>query len=103
MPDIYRFADVEVNFERYEAKKKGELIEMSPREFEMLKLFAIHESEIVTRDMFLQEVWGYDTAPTTRTVDNFVAKLRQAHRGRSGTTPGTSSPSTAWATNSFLR
>lgn len=77
VPAEFHFGDVEVNFERYEAKKSGEAIEMTPREFEMLKLFASHEGEIVTREMFLQEVWGYDTAPSTRTVDNFVAKLRQ--------------------------
>lgn len=77
VPEVYNFGDIEINFERYEAKKKGQLVDMSPREFEMLKLFAMHEGEIVTREMFLREVWGYDTAPTTRTVDNFVAKLRQ--------------------------
>ena len=77
VPEVYNFGDIEINFERYEAKKKGQLVDMSPREFEILKLFAMHEGEIVTREMFLREVWGYDTAPTTRTVDNFVAKLRQ--------------------------
>ncbi len=77
LPAMYRFGNIEVNFERYEAKKNGELLDMTPREFEMLRLFASHEGDIVTREMFLQEVWGYDTAPSTRTVDNFVAKLRQ--------------------------
>ena len=66
-----------IDFEHYTAREDGKPVEMSPREFEMLKLFIHHEGETLTRDQFLRDVWGYDTAPSTRTVDNFVAKLRQ--------------------------
>lgn len=66
-----------IDFEHYSASEDGKPIEMSPREFEMLKLFIHNEGETLSRDQFLHDVWGYDTAPPTRTVDNFVAKLRQ--------------------------
>lgn len=73
----YEFDDFYVDFERYEATKGGEPIELSPREFEMLRLMAEHRGEIVSREMFLEEVWGYESLPSTRTVDNHIAKLRQ--------------------------
>lgn len=73
----YRFADVVLNFDKYTAAKSGELLDFSPREFEMLRLFVENENEIVTRDQFLKEVWGYTNYPATRTVDNHIAKLRQ--------------------------
>ena len=73
----YRFGDFVVCFDKYTATKEGQPLELSPREFEMLRLFVENENEIVTRDQFLREVWGYDNSPTTRTVDNHIAKLRQ--------------------------
>jgi DNA-binding response OmpR family regulator len=73
----YQFGDFYVNFERYEATKGNEPIELSPREFEILRLLAEHRGEIVSREMFLEEVWGYESLPSTRTVDNHIAKLRQ--------------------------
>ena len=73
----YSFGDVELNFKTYEAKRAGRVIELSPREFETLRYLVIHEGEVVTRDRLLEEVWGYNAFPLTRTVDNHVAKLRQ--------------------------
>ncbi len=73
----YQFNGFYINFDRYEATKEGEPFELSPREFEMLRLLAEHRGEIVSREMFLEEVWGYDSFPSTRTVDNHIAKLRQ--------------------------
>lgn len=75
--DLYRFGDVELNFGRHEAQKRGQPLELSPREFGMLKYFAQHRGETVTRDQLLDEVWGYDNFPLTRTVDNHIARLRQ--------------------------
>ena len=50
---------------------------MSVREIEVLRYLAEHEDSIVTRDMLLDEVWGYDAFPTTRTVDNYILSLRK--------------------------
>ena len=75
--DIYRFGDVELNFGRHHAQKAGQALELSAREFGMLKYFVQHRGETVTRDQLLDEVWGYDNFPLTRTVDNHIARLRQ--------------------------
>lgn len=75
--DLYRFGDVELDFGRYQAQKRGQPLELSPREFGMLKYFVRHRGETVTRDQLLDEVWGYDNFPLTRTVDNHIARLRQ--------------------------
>jgi two-component system alkaline phosphatase synthesis response regulator PhoP len=72
-----QFGDVEVNFTRHEARKAGIPIEMSPRELAILKYFVSRPGEIITRERLLNEVWGYDAFPFTRTVDNHIAKLRQ--------------------------
>ncbi|MEM1117645.1 MAG: response regulator transcription factor [Bacteroidota bacterium] len=61
----------------YEATVDGEAVPMTHLEAEVLRYFAAHPGAIVSRDELLAEVWGYDAAPTTRTVDNFILKLRQ--------------------------
>jgi DNA-binding response OmpR family regulator len=71
------FGDVQVNFKTFEASKAGRPLELSPREFKMMKYFAEHRGEVVTRDQLLDSVWGYDGLPLTRTVDMHIAKLRQ--------------------------
>ncbi len=72
-----QFGDVEINFRTFEANKRGCPIELSPREFKMLKYFVEHRGEVVTRDQLLDHVWGYEGLPLTRTVDMHIAKLRQ--------------------------
>ncbi len=76
LPDEIRFDDVVVNFVSYEASKGGKLLEMTPKEFSMLRLLASRAGEVVTREDLLNEVWGYENYPTTRTVDNHIAGLR---------------------------
>jgi DNA-binding response OmpR family regulator len=73
----YKFGDVELDFRKYRAVRAGRPIDLSPREFEILKFLILHENEIVTRDQLLDEVWGLENYPITRTVDNHIAKLRQ--------------------------
>lgn len=73
----YRFGSVALDFEKYQASKGGRAIDLSAREFEILKYFIQHRGETLTRDQLLDEVWGYDNYPITRTVDNHIAKLRQ--------------------------
>jgi DNA-binding response OmpR family regulator len=75
--ESFAFGDVELNFRKFVASKSGELLELSAREFEILRYLIRHRGEIVTRDQLLDEVWGYDSTPITRTVDNHIAKLRQ--------------------------
>jgi DNA-binding response OmpR family regulator len=72
----YSFGDIELNFRTYEATKSGKAVELSPREFDTLKYLIVHEGEVVTRDQLLENVWGYNAFPLTRTVDNHIAKLR---------------------------
>jgi DNA-binding response OmpR family regulator len=76
LPDALRFADIEVDFRRYEAKRRGKHLEMTRKEFAILRFLASREGEVVTRDELLNEVWGYDAFPVSRTVDNHVAMLR---------------------------
>jgi DNA-binding response OmpR family regulator len=82
----YRFADVELDFEGYKARRGGEALELSPREFELLRYLIERKGETVTRDQLLEDVWGYESYPSTRTVDTHIAKLR-AKIGDSGSEP----------------
>lgn len=74
--EVYTFGDVSLNFRTHEAKKAGRALELSAREFEILKYFVGRRGEPVTRDQLLEEVWG-GRYPFSRTVDNHIAKLRQ--------------------------
>jgi DNA-binding response OmpR family regulator len=76
LPAELRFDDVAVDFKRFEARKAGKAIEMSRKEFGILRLLAARHGEVVERSELLDEVWGYDQFPTTRTVDNHIALLR---------------------------
>jgi DNA-binding response OmpR family regulator len=76
LPAELRFGNVTVDFRRYEARKGGRPVELTRKEFGLLRMLAAREGEPVTRDDLLNEVWGYDASPTTRTVDNHVASLR---------------------------
>ncbi|MGD0015091.1 MAG: response regulator transcription factor [Bryobacteraceae bacterium] len=76
LPDELRFDDVVVNFVSYEVQKGGQPLEMTRKEFQLLRLLASRAGEVVTRDDLLNEVWGYENYPTTRTVDNHIAGLR---------------------------
>jgi two-component system alkaline phosphatase synthesis response regulator PhoP len=82
----YRFSDLELDFETYRAKKGNEALDLSPREFELLRYLIERKGETVTRDKLLEDVWGYESYPSTRTVDTHIAKLR-AKIGDSGSEP----------------
>jgi len=75
--DFYEFDDVKVNFKNMETTKGDKHIKMSLKEYELLKFFIRHIDEVVTRNTLLDEVWGYDVFPTTRTVDNYIMMLRK--------------------------
>jgi DNA-binding response OmpR family regulator len=82
----YHFADIELDFEVYQAKKGDAVLELSPREFELLRYLIERKGETVSRDRLLEDVWGYESYPSTRTVDTHIAKLR-AKIGDSGSEP----------------
>lgn len=71
------FGNVSVDFKKFEALKDGKPIKISATEFRVLHYFIQHEGEVISRDRFLDDVWGYDSFPTTRTVDNFILSLRK--------------------------
>ena len=75
--DRYTFGDVEVNLRSYRVLRNGQSVEFSSKEFELLKHFLCHSGETLSRDRLLEEVWGYDNFPTTRTVDAHIVRLRQ--------------------------
>lgn len=76
-PEIYRFGSLEIDVKKYHAHKHGKPIELSPREFEILKYLIERQGDIVTREDLLNRVWGYDSFPYTRTIDAHISKLRR--------------------------
>src|SRR5215213_5899281 len=75
--DGYQFGEVRIDFRRAEVNREGEAIELSAREFQLLRYFVEHRGATLTREELLNEVWGYNAMPSTRTVDVHVAWLRQ--------------------------
>jgi len=75
--ETYRFGTVEVDFKNYRATKDGVPVSLTQREFEMMRLFVKNRDKVISRNRFLNEIWGYDRFPTTRTVDAHIASLRQ--------------------------
>jgi two-component system, OmpR family, alkaline phosphatase synthesis response regulator PhoP len=73
----FQFDGVRVDFRRAEVTREGEPIDLSAREFQLLKYFVEHRGATLTREELLNEVWGYNSMPSTRTVDVHVAWLRQ--------------------------
>jgi DNA-binding response OmpR family regulator len=69
--------DVKVNFASYSGSKDGKEFSMTSKEFEILKYLWQHRNETVSRDELLTNVWGYDESVSTRTIDNFILKIRQ--------------------------
>jgi len=78
-PDLeeYSFSDVEINFKKQDAKKGNKPIELSAMEFKVIKYFVQREGVVIDRNKLLDEVWGYQNYPSTRTVDNFILNLRK--------------------------
>jgi Response regulators consisting of a CheY-like receiver domain and a winged-helix DNA-binding domain len=75
--EVYQFGPVRVDFRKAEVTRDGKPIELSAREFQLLRYFIEHRESAITRDVLLNEVWGYHAMPSTRTVDVHVAWLRQ--------------------------
>lgn len=76
--DVLRFAGNEVDFRTFRGRAwNGEAQELTEKEAMILKVLAEKPEEIVSREDLLEKVWGYDVFPSTRTVDNFILKLRK--------------------------
>jgi two-component system alkaline phosphatase synthesis response regulator PhoP len=75
--DEFAFGNVTLDFRTYQATRTGEPLELTPREFRILRYFIDHSDQVVSREALLNHVWGYDSSAFTRTVDTHMARLRQ--------------------------
>ncbi len=75
--EIIRIGKIDINFGAYNVYEEGKPVQMSHKEFEILHYLWTHKNSTVSRNDLLTNVWGYDENPTTRTIDNFILKLRQ--------------------------
>jgi len=75
--ELLTFGDVKIDFTSMEATRAGKPVTLTSQEFKLLKFFARAPGRVVTREELLNEVWGYENYPTTRTVDNHILRLRQ--------------------------
>ena len=76
LPEEMKCGEITIDFRRYEARRGDQPVELTRKEYGVLRLLAAREGAVVTRDELLETVWGYDAPQTTRTVDNHIATLR---------------------------
>jgi DNA-binding response OmpR family regulator len=75
--DVVTFAGISVDFIKMEIHRDGEVVVLTAQEFKTLKFLIQNAERVISRDELLNEVWGYQNYPSTRTVDNHILKLRQ--------------------------
>jgi DNA-binding response OmpR family regulator len=75
--ELLTFGDIEIDFTAMEAKRSGNTLSMTAQEFKLLRFFARSPERVISREELLNEVWGYQNYPSTRTVDNHILRLRQ--------------------------
>lgn len=75
--DVLRYLDLEIDMERYEVKKRGKVVDLTFREFELLKFLASHKGKIFARETLLNKVWDYEFYGDVRTVDVTIRRLRE--------------------------
>jgi DNA-binding response OmpR family regulator len=75
--ETFSFGDVTVNFTKMEVMRAGQLVAVTAQEFKILKFMSENLERVVSREELLNEVWGYQHYPSTRTVDNHIMRLRQ--------------------------
>jgi len=73
----YAFGDVSMDFKKHETRIRQKPVQLSTKEYDIMKYFIEHENEVVHRHDLLEKVWGFDITPTTRTVDNYILELRK--------------------------
>ena len=77
VPGVYSFGDVEIDFARFKVRRKGNELDLTSLELDILKYFIVHRGEVVSRNDLLDKIWGYESYPTTRTIDNHILKMRK--------------------------
>src|SRR5260370_38407561 len=77
VPEIFAFDDVSVNFTKMELTQAGKPAALTAQEFKVLRFFIQNQDRVISREELLNEVWGYQSYPSTRTVDNHILRLRQ--------------------------
>ena len=75
--NVLKFGEIVIDLDRYETKKNGEVLELTLREFELLKFLAAQKNQIFSREALLEKVWGYEYFGDVRTVDVTVRRLRE--------------------------
>jgi DNA-binding response OmpR family regulator len=75
--DLLIFGDVEIDFTSMETKRTGKPVSMTAQEFKLLRFLSRSTDRVISREELLNEVWGYQNYPSTRTVDNHILRLRQ--------------------------
>jgi len=75
--EAFRFDDVSVDFTKMELTRDGQPVSLTAQEFKILKFFLQNPDRVISREQLLNEVWGYQNYPSTRTVDNHILRLRQ--------------------------
>jgi DNA-binding response OmpR family regulator len=73
----YSFGNVEIDFEKYEVVVGNKPVQLTQKEFELLRFLIRNRDKVLSRDRLLDEVWGYTLYPTTRTVDTHILNLRK--------------------------
>jgi len=77
VPKIYSFDDVEIDFAHLKVRRKGKEWDLTALEMEILKYLIAQRGKVVSRNNLLDKIWGYESYPTTRTIDNHILKLRK--------------------------
>jgi len=77
VPQLYSFGEIEIDFARFKVSLRGKELDLTSLETDILKYFIIHRGEVVSRNDLLDKIWGYESYPTTRTIDNHILKLRK--------------------------
>jgi DNA-binding response OmpR family regulator len=75
--DLLAFGDVEIDFTSMEARRAGNPVSITAQEFKLMRFLSRSSERVVSREELLNEVWGYNNYPSTRTVDNHILRLRQ--------------------------
>ena len=75
--DEITFDKLSINLVKHEVRKNGQIVELKPKEFDLLRLMATNPGKVYTRDFLLEQLWGYDYLGDTRTVDVHMRRLRQ--------------------------
>jgi two-component system alkaline phosphatase synthesis response regulator PhoP len=75
--EVFTFGDNEVNFLTFEAKAKGKTIDLTEKECMLMKLLVERKNQVVSREEILERVWGYRFSTSSRTIDNFIVRLRR--------------------------